>query len=137
PSIQIAEKTEKAQEIILVGSAGGSRLALQGLRIKWFAKPVSGKLDLGVETDIQAIRLVLGGGDGDGFLQKILSGLNVQAEAQLGLGMSLLQGFIITGGGELTIELSVHIDLGPIGIQALQLTLHHAADNLNLGAAHD
>src|SRR5207253_1744865 len=136
-SIQIAEKPEKAQEIILVGSAGGSRLALQGLGIKWFAKTVSGKLDLGVEADIQAIRVVLGGGDGDGFIQKILSGLNVQAEAQLGLGMSLLQGFIITGGGKLTIELSVHIDLGPIGIQALQLTLQPAADKFNLGAGVD
>jgi len=133
-SIKIAEKPEKAQEIILVGSAGGSRLALQGLGIKWFAKTVSGKLDLGVEADIQAIRVVLKGGDGDGFIQKILSGLNVQAEAQLGLGMSLLQGFIITGGGKLTIELSVHIDLGPIAIEALQLTLQPAADKFNLGA---
>jgi hypothetical protein len=133
-SIKIAEKPDKAQEIILIGSAGGSRFSLQGLGITWFAKSVGGKLDLGVEGDIQAIRLVLGGGDGDGFIQKILSGLNVQAEAQLGLGMSLLQGFTITGGGKLTIELSVHIDLGPIAIQALQLSLQPAADKFNLGA---
>jgi len=58
----------------------------------------------------------------------------VQAEAQLGLGMSLLSGFIITGGGKLTIELSVSIDLGPVAIQALQLTLQPAADQFQLGA---
>lgn len=132
-SIKIAEKPDKAQEIILIGSAGGSRLSLQGLGVSWFAKSTSGKLDLGVEAQIQAIRLVIGGGDGDGFIQQILSGLNVQAEAQLGLGMSLLSGFIITGGGKLTIELSVHIDLGPVAIQALQLTLEPAADKFNLG----
>jgi hypothetical protein len=133
-SITIAEKPDKAQEMILVGSAGGSRLSVQGLGISWFAKTVSGKLDLGFEGQIQAIRVVIGGGDGDGFIQQILSGLNVQAEAQLGLGMSLLSGFIITGGGKLTIELSVSIDLGPVSIQALQLTLQAAADQFQLGA---
>lgn len=133
-SVKIAEKPDKAQEIILIGSAGGSRLSVQGLGVSWFAKTTSGKLDLGVEAEIQALRLVIGGGDGDGFIQQILSGLNIQAEAQLGLGMSLLSGFIITGGGKLTIELSVHIDLGPVAIEALQLSLQPAADKFNLGA---
>jgi hypothetical protein len=133
-SITIAEKPAKAQEIVLVGSAGGSRLAVQGLGVQWFAKTTSGKLDLGVEGQIQAIRVVIGGGDGDGFIQEILSGLHVQAEAQLGLGMSLLSGFIVTGGGKLEIELSVHVDLGPISLEALQLTLQPAADKFKLGA---
>lgn len=131
-SIGIAEKPDKSQELILVGSAGGSRFSVQGLGISWFAKTTSGKLDLGFEAQLQAVRVVLGGGDGDGFIQKILSGLNVQAEAQLGFGMSLLSGFYVTGGGKLTIELPVHIDLGPIGIQALQLTLAPAADKFTL-----
>jgi hypothetical protein len=133
-SITIAEKADKAQEIILVGSSGGSRLSVQGLGISWFAKTTSGKLDLGFEGQIQTIRLVIGGGDGDGFIQTILSGLNVQAEAQLGLGMSLLSGFVVTGGGKLAIELSVHIDLGPVAIQALQLALGPAADQFQLAA---
>ena len=133
-SLTIAERPDKAQEMILVGSAGGSRLSVQGLGISWFAKTTSGKLDVGFEGQIQAIRVVIGGGDGDGFIQQILSGLNVQAEAQLGLGMSLQSGFIITGGGKLTIELSVSIDLGPVTIQALQLSLQPAADQFQLGA---
>jgi hypothetical protein len=136
-SITIAEKPDKAEEMILVGSAGGSRLSVQGLGISWFAKTTSGKLDLGFEGQIQAIRVVIGGGDGDGFIQQILSGLNIQAEAQLGLGMSLLSGFIITGGGKFTIALSVSIDLGPVSIQALQLTLAPAADEFQLGAGVD
>jgi hypothetical protein len=133
-SVQIQEKPNKAQENILIGSAGGSHLSVQGLGVSWLAKTTSGKLDLGVGGQIQAIRLVIGGGDGDGFIQQILSGLNVQAEAQLGLGMSLLTGFSITGGGKFTIELSVPIDLGPVAIQALQLSLQPAADKFNLGA---
>jgi len=133
-SALIAEKPQMAEETILVGSAGGSRLAVQGKGISWFAKSIGGKLDFGAEVQIQAIRLVLGGGDGDGFIQQILSGLHVQAEAQLGVGMSLLSGFTITGGGNLAIELSVHIDLGPISIQGLQLSLGPAADHFNVAA---
>ena len=133
-AITIAEKPAKAQEIILVGSPGGSRLAVQGLGVQWFAKTTSGQLDLGVNGQIQALRVVIGGGDGDGFLQQILSGLHVEAEAQLGLGMSLLSGFNVTGGGKLNIELSVHIDLGPISLSALQLALEPAADKFKLGA---
>jgi hypothetical protein len=133
-SIKVAEKPDKAQETILVGSAGGSRLSVEGLGISWFAKTTSGKMDLGAEAQIQTLRLVIGGGDGDGFIQQILSGLNVKAEAQLGFGMGLLSGFYVTGGGKLAIELSVHIDLGPVAIEALQLSLEPAADKFKLGA---
>ena len=133
-SIKVAEKPDKAQETILVGSAGGSRLSVEGLGISWFAKTTSGKMDLGAEAQIQTLRLVIGGGDGDGFIQQILSGLNVKAEAQLGFGMGLLSGFYVTGGGKLAIELSVHIDLGPVAIEALQLSLEPTADKFKLGA---
>jgi len=133
-SVLIQEKPEKAQENILIGSAGGSRLSVQGLGVSWFAKTTSGQLDLGVEAQIQALKLVLGGGDGDGFIQKILSGLDVQAQAQIGFGFSLLSGFSITGGGQLSIELGVHLDLGPVSIDSMTLTLEPAADHFNLGA---
>jgi hypothetical protein len=133
-SLTIGEKPDKAEEMILVGTAGGSRLSVQGLGIKWFANNNHGKLDLGAEAQIQVLRLVIGGGDGDGFIQQILSGLNVKAEAQLGFGMGLLSGFYITGGGKLAIELSVHIDLGPVAIEALQLSLEPTADKFKLGA---
>jgi hypothetical protein len=133
-SVTVSEKPDKAEEMIFVGTAGGSRLSIQGLGIKWFANNNQGKLDLGAEAQIQTLRLVIGGGDGDGFIQQILSGLNVKAEAQLGFGMGLLSGFYVTGGGKLAIELSVHIDLGPVAIEALQLSLEPAADKFKLGA---
>ncbi len=133
-SIQIREKPDRAEEMILIGSRGGSRLAIQGLGIKWFAQNPQGKLDLGFEGEIQALRLVIAGGEGDGFLQKILSGLNVQAEANLGLGMTLLTGFTFKGGAKLALELSTHLDLGPVHIEALRLALALAGDQINLEA---
>jgi hypothetical protein len=133
-AVRIAEKPERAEEMVLIGSAGGSRLAVQGLGITWFAQNPQGRLDVGVEGQIQAIRLVLGGKDGDGFLQKILSGLDVHAEASLTLGITLLNGFTVQGSGQLAIEVSTPADLGPVKIDSLRLAIAPAADQIAMDA---
>jgi hypothetical protein len=133
-SINIAEKPEKAQELILFGSAGATRLAVQGLGINWFVAEQQGKLDLGVQAQIQAVRLVVDGEDADGFLQKILSGIHVKAEASVSCGMTLLTGFTFSGGAKLAIDIPAHIQLGPVTIQGLRLALQPADDRLRLEA---
>jgi hypothetical protein len=133
-SISVREKPDKAQEIILIGSPGATRLALQGLGVRWFVNNPQGKLDLGVEGEIQALRIVVKGGDGDGFLQKIMSGVNVEAEAALQVAASLLSGVTFTGGAKLAIELATHIDLGPLHINSMRLGLMPDAGELKLEA---
>lgn len=133
-AVTIREKTSRADEIILIGSAGGTRLALQGLGISWFAQNPRGVLDLGMSAEIGALRLVIAGGEGDGFLQQILSNLNVQAEASLALGITLLSGFTFQGGAKLAIELAVHLDLGVLQIQGLRLALGPESDRFKLEA---
>src|SRR5207244_10009275 len=66
--MQIHEKANLAEEIVLIGSSGGSRLAVQGLGVSWFARNPQGKLDVGVQGQSKAIRLVSTGGCGDGFI---------------------------------------------------------------------
>ncbi|MBK6798843.1 MAG: hypothetical protein IPG76_19165 [Acidobacteria bacterium] len=133
-SIAIREKPDVAEEIILIGSRGGTRLAMQGLGVKWFVGNPQGKLDVGMEAELKALRLVIAGGEGDGFLQQILSGLNIQAEAGFGLGYSLLGGFTFRGGAKLAIEISTHIDLGPLQINGMRFALEPTSDQLNLEA---
>ena len=127
-AVRISERPERAEEVVLLGSAGGSRLAIQGQAITWFAQNPTGALDLGFEAQLQAIRLVLGGGDGDGFLQKVLSGLDVHAEASLTVGMTLLTGLTVQGSGQLAVDVSTHVDLGPVQIDSLRLALAPADD---------
>ena len=122
-AIDIYEKSVLNEEMILIGSPGGTRLALQGLVITWFVEQDQGKVDLGVEAGIKALRLVIAGGEGDGFLQKILSSLHVEAEAALALGMTLRKGFIVGGGAKLALELPVHLEIGPLKIESLRLAL--------------
>ena len=132
--VRIAEKPERADEIVLIGSAGGSRLAVQGLGVSWFAQNPQGALDVGVEGQLQAIRLVLGGGDGDGFLQKVLSGVDVHAEASLTVGLTLLTGVTVQGSGQLAIDLTTHADLGPVQIESLRLAIAPADDQIGIDA---
>jgi Family of unknown function (DUF6603) len=133
-SINISEKPEKAEELILFGSPGATRFAVQGLGINWFVAEPQGKLDLGVQAQIQAVRLVIDGGDADGFLEKILSGVHVKAEASANFGMTLLTGFTFSGGAKLALEIPAHIELGPITIQSLRLGLQPANDHIRLEA---
>jgi hypothetical protein len=133
-SIQIREKPEKAEELILFGTAGASRFAIQGMGINWFVAEQQGKLDLGVQAQIQTVRLVIDGGDGDGFLQKVLSGVHVKAEASAAFGMTLLTGFTFSGGANLALEIPTHIQLGPVTILGLRFALSPASDHLSLEA---
>jgi hypothetical protein len=133
-SITIREVPAQAEEMILIGSAGGTRLSVQGLGVKWFAEGSPQKLDLGVEGEIQALRLVIAGGEGDGFLQKMLSGIHIEAATGIGLGMSLQSGFTFRGGAKLALELGTHVDLGPVKIHGLRFALAPANDQLGLEA---
>jgi hypothetical protein len=133
-SATIREKPDQAKEMILIGSAGGTRLSIQGLGVKWFAEGTPQKLDLGVEGEVQALRLVIAPGEGDGFLQKILSGVNVKAESAFSVAMTLQSGFTFRGGGQLAIDLGTHLDLGAVKVDRLRLVLAPANDRIGLEA---
>ena len=133
-SIIVREKSTGTEELILIGSRGGSRLSVKGMGIKWFAAGTREKLDLGFEAEIQKLRLVIAPGEGDGFLQKVLSGVKVDAEAGVALGMTLLSGFTFRGGAKLAIEVGTHFALGPINIDGLRFALGPSSDQITLDA---
>lgn len=133
-SITIREKASRSEEMVIVGSPGGTRLAIEGLGMKWFISGDRAQVDLGVEGDVRAIRLVIAGGEGDGFLQKVLTGQGVRAEAGLGFGMGLRSGFTFHGGAKLAVDLATHLDAGPLKIDALRFALAPAPDRIALEA---
>jgi hypothetical protein len=131
-SITIREKKDKAEELILFGSRGGTRLSLQGLGMRWFADGSREKLDLGVEATIDAVRLVIAGGEGDGFLNEILSGVKADAQAAVGFGVTLNSGFTFRGGGKLALDIGMHVDVGSVHISGLRLALDPSAEGFAL-----
>ena len=130
--LAIREKKDKTEELILIGSKGGSRLAMEGLGIRWYLTGAPGAIDLGVEGEAKAFRLVIDPGEGDGFIQKVLSGVKVNAEAALALGMSLSSGFTFRGGARLGLEIGTHLDIGPIKIEGVRLTVAPTGQDISL-----
>src|SRR6185369_5119560 len=122
-SLKIQEKPTRTEELIIFGSKGGTRLSIQGLGVNWFVTGTREKLDAGFEVEVQKIRLVVTAGEGDGFLQKVLSGVNIDASAGVAFGITLLSGFTFRGGAKLAIEIGTHVTLGPIEIDGLRFEL--------------
>jgi hypothetical protein len=133
-SLTIREKMSRAEETILLGSSGGTRLSVQGLGIKWFASGTRETLDLGFEAEVQKLRLLISAGEGDGFLQKVLSGVKFDAEASLALGITLLSGFTFRGGSKLAIEIGTHAAIGPIKVEGLRFALGPSTEQITLDA---
>jgi hypothetical protein len=133
-SIRIHEKPDKSAEMILFGAPGGTRLALQGMGVRWFVQNEQNTLNLGMEGQIEAIRLVINGGDGDGFLKSVLSGVNIAAESNLAFSFSLINGFAVSGGAKFSIDLPVHLELGPVSVNGLKLSLAPDSGQFKLDA---
>jgi hypothetical protein len=133
-SILVHEKPDKTEELILIGSAGGTRLSVQGLGIRWFVTGTPDALDLGFEGEIKTLRLVVAPGEGDGFIQKVLSGVNVQAEAGVAFGITLQSGFTFRGGARLAIELATHLAVGPVKVEGVRFVLGPSNDQIALDA---
>jgi len=130
--LTLRQKATAAPEILLLGTAGGTRLAVQGLGMSSFVQNDGSQTDIGWGGNIEALRIALTGGDGDGFLQNILSSVNLVADTQLGFGYSLRGGFYFTGGAKLAIDLPIHIDLGPLEVSGLRVEVEPQTDQLAL-----
>jgi hypothetical protein len=113
----------------LLGSAAGTRLEIGQFRA--WAKAVledapedAGDRDdfeIGIAADKAAV--VVAGGDGDGFLAKVLPAGGLRTEFALGLQWSRRKGLGFTGSAGLDATLPVNARLGPVEIQSLHLKL--------------
>ncbi|EKV01579.1 hypothetical protein Lepto7375DRAFT_3750 [Leptolyngbya sp. PCC 7375] len=106
-------------EIILLGSSNSTRLAVEGVSIKIFARSQGVDRDVGFEVQLDAIRLIISAGQGDSFLRQIVGGREIKAEAGLVLVYSFRHGFHFVGSGGFELQLATHITLGPLEIQSL------------------
>lgn len=120
------------KEIILFGASNATRLAIEGLAMKVFVSTQGGDKDVGFEVQLDAIRLVVTGGEGDGFLSTILGDGGINAEAGFVLGYSHQRGLHFVGSGGLEIQLPTHITLGPLEIQGLILALKIKNSDFNI-----
>jgi hypothetical protein len=126
---------------IIAGQPGSSRLEARQLVARAGAvlspQGGAGVGDLRLSAQIRGGRVVIDLAGGDGFLKKVLAGVNVDSSFEVGLGFSTRDGLFFEGSAALEIQVPLHVALGPVELTALTLSagLENAA--IPVGAAVD
>jgi hypothetical protein len=112
---------------VLLGQAGGSRLEVKqfsikgGLGITWDSATNQATGNFTIGGEIKGGKFLVDFSQGDGFLNQILSGIRLESGFDVGFGYSSREGVFFYGSSALVIQLPLHLNLGPIEINALSV----------------
>ncbi len=110
--------------VVLLGSPSASRIEVGGLlaAIEFHAS-TGGSPELRFELSVQNVKLVVKGGDGDGFIDQALSGQDIEVPLDFGLRWSSLTGIGFSGSGGFEISFPGNVAFGPVTVGALDLAI--------------
>ena len=142
-ALTVGVKAAPPEPFLLFGAAGGTRLEF-----------ASAQVDAGVTTtfdtstgaataapiadgEIKGGKLVIDSKGGDGFISTLLSGVRLETEFGVGFSFAADTGLRFHGSGALEVQIPVHVQVGPVQLQALFLraTLAGATVPIELSAA--
>ncbi|NJN26167.1 MAG: hypothetical protein HC819_09410 [Cyclobacteriaceae bacterium] len=114
---------------LLLGEANGSRLEVRefntkasvGFKFDSASNKSDGEFKVGGE--ILGGKIVIDFSQGDGFLSELLSGFGLESDFDVGIGFSSKEGVFFYGSSTLEIQLPTHIEIGPIELSALTLSV--------------
>lgn len=115
----IIKKTPEGKMTLIFGSEDGSRLGYKELGFNLYLAMENGAYIITVEMKIEDLTLVIDAGRGDGFIQKILSGIVLESVNDLVIGVSNKEGFYFRGSSVLSITIPIHKSLGPIDLSTV------------------
>ncbi|MEO5907014.1 MAG: DUF6603 domain-containing protein, partial [Saprospiraceae bacterium] len=135
----IAEKSN-GDPIDLLSFAGGSRLNVKkiegGIGLHANFGTSGGALSPALMFDLKEGKLILDFSQGDGFIQKILSGFKAEADFTIGADWNPKDGIRFRGDAGLEILVPLHIDLSVIIIDGIYLKIKVSNDiPIQLGLA--
>ncbi len=117
--VGITRKEADDTPIYLFGSEEESHLAVRQVGANLLVAMGGGSQEIAAELDIVGLAIRVSAGKADGFLQKILEGIDIRTSCDLCFGFSSLRGVYFRGSGALEIEIPIHETLGPIRIDSL------------------
>ncbi|MQA95426.1 MAG: hypothetical protein GEV11_12535 [Streptosporangiales bacterium] len=120
-------KARPPTPFLLFGEAGGSRLEFAeadlsgGFRLVF--DPATGQARGGpvAEGEISGGKLIIDTSNGDGFISTLLGDLKLEGRFGIGFSFTPEEGLRFHGSGGLEIQIPVHVELGPIQLQAIYL----------------
>jgi Family of unknown function (DUF6603) len=123
--------------LVLLGSAGATRLEVADLAVELAAALDGGQADAGAQIALNRIGLVIQAGEGDGFLGAVLPAEPLRIDFDLTVGVSAMRGVYVVGGAGLDFSFRVNAELGPIFIETLGVVLKTDTEKLRLQIAVD
>ncbi len=125
--LKLTLENKPPQPIVLLSIDAGSRVQIDSFNayfevdVKTSGGGVGAALVIG--AGLKGGKVIIDTSGSDGFLQKILSGVHIENNFDLGIGFSTKDGLHFDGAGSLEIQLASHISLGPIELNALTLSV--------------
>ena len=109
-------------EVVLIGSADGSRFAARAVRVSAGTRSGSGDSpDLFAELALDHAHIVIRSesGETDGFIGSLLGGSGLDLDFSVGLTLSSATGFHLSGAAALTGTFVINETIGPLAIGAI------------------
>ena len=112
---------------LLLGTAGGSRLEFKtaqvdaGVTFTVDTATGAGHASPTADGEITGGKLVIDSSGGDGFISTLLSGVHFETDFGVGFSFTADTGVHFHGSGALQIQIPVHVELGPVEVQAAYL----------------
>lgn len=103
-----------------LGSTNGTRFHIRDILLQLFLSLQQNNNYYGGTLYLDGIEFFIGGGDGDGFIKKIIPN-GIGGKFDLSIGWNNKNGLQFGGSGGLEIHLPAHISLGPVDFNGLTL----------------
>lgn len=113
------------QPFLLLGEAGGSRLEFAkarldaGVTMAFDTATGTARTSPVADGEVTGGKLVIDSSGGDGFISTLLSGVHFETGFGVGFTFSADTGLHFHGSGALQIQIPVHVELGPVEVQAV------------------
>ncbi|MGA5550465.1 DUF6603 domain-containing protein [Streptomyces pseudogriseolus] len=127
-SLGAEARRENGDPILLIGRTGSSRLefkrfaAALGLQAE-AAAGGSATVEPSARLELEGGHLLIDLAEGDGFLKTITGGGRIESDFALEALWSPSTGLRLEGSGALDLAIPVHVDLGPVEIDTLYLSI--------------
>ncbi len=122
--VTLARHGDVLGPIVLLGDAQGTRLEIAEVSVGAAASFASdGTPDFGVEIKLDGVQLVIDAAEGDGFLKVVLPSDPITVSLDMLLGISRNRGFYIQGAGGLEYTFALHVTIGPLSVDSVDLAI--------------
>jgi hypothetical protein len=109
--------------LISIGGSDGFEASISNVALELKALVEQGQPAITTELILERFGVGIGGGDADGFLQKILPKAGISTEFDLAVGWSSLGGIFFRGSSGLEVNFPIHKTLGPIIVESVYLAI--------------